>query len=394
MKRKLLPLIIVLFGIGNMMLLIATGPSLEPQPIKSVFPLVRVVEVVPERVQITSKTYGTVKPRTEGELIPEVDGRVTAVSAAMVSGGFFKKGDVLVEIDRLDYEVVLEQAKAGLARATSELVNAEKSYARQLDLASKQSTSESLRDDALNRLSIARASVREAQARLSKSTRDLARTQLTAPYDGRVRTERVDIGQFVKRGTLVATIYATDFAEVRLPIQDEELAFIALSLTSDSDSSMQPERSVVVNLRATFAGENHVWQGQIVRTEGELDPRTGMVHVVARVPEPYDRIDGKPPLSVGLFVDAEILGMSIDNVVVLPRSALRSNNRVFVVDNDNKLEFRTVDILRETEDKIYINGGLVAGERICVSPMDTPVQGMRVTTADGTAELISKAVST
>ncbi len=393
MKGKLLPIIIVLFGIGNMALLVSTGPTLDSRPAKSIFPLVSVVAVVPERVQITSKTHGTVKPRTEGELISEVDGRVTAMSAAMASGGFFKKGDVLVEIDRLDYEVALEQARAGLARAESERVNAGKSYARQLDLARKQSTSESLRDDAMNRVSIAKASVREAKARLSKSTRDLARTQLTAPYDGRVRTERVDIGQFVKRGSQIATIYATDFAEVRLPIQDEELAFISLSLTAEADSSVETDNSVLVNLRATFAGEKHVWQGHIIRTEGELDPRTGMVYVVARVPEPYNHIDGKPPLSVGLFVDAEILGVFVENIVVLPRSALRSNNRVFVVDSDNKLEFRKVDILRETEDEIYVSHGLTAGERICVSPMDTPVQGMTVSTDDRSSRLIPEAVS-
>lgn len=393
MKGKLLPIIIVLFGIGNMILLVATGPTLDPQPPKSIFPLVSVVKVVPERVQITSMTHGKVKPRTESELIPEVDGRVTAMSAAMVSGGFFKQGDVLVEIEQLDYELALEQARAGLARAESELVNAEKSYARQLDLSRKQSTSDSLKDDAMNRLSIARASVREANARLSKSGRDLSRTQLIAPYDGRVRNEQVDVGQFVKRGNQVATIYATDFAEVRLPIQDEELAFISLSLVATTDSSAAADNPIRVNLRAAFAGKNHVWQGQIVRTEGELDPRTGMVHVVARVPEPYSQIDGKPPLSVGLFVDAEILGMWVENVVVLPRLALRSSNRVFVVDSDNKLEFRTVKILRETEDKIYVSDGLVAGERICISPMDTPVKGMTVTTDDRSSPLNSEAVS-
>jgi RND family efflux transporter MFP subunit len=376
-----------------MMLLVATGPKLDPQPPKTIFPLVSVIEVAPERVQITSKTYGTVKPRTEGELISEVDGRVTSVSAAMVSGGFFKAGDVLVEIDRLDYEMALEQAHAGLARAESELENAEKSYARQLDLFRKQLTSDSLKDDAMNRLSIAQASVREAKARLSKSQRDLSRTQLIAPYDGRVRTERVDIGQFVKRGNQVASIYATDFAEVRLPIQDEELAFIPLSLVAATEGSSEADNPVFVNLRATFAGENHVWQGQVVRTEGELDPRTGMVHVVARVPAPYNRTDGKPPLSVGLFVDAEIVGVSVDNIVILPRAALRSNNNVFVVDSDNKLEFRTVEVLRETEDRIYVSHGLTAGERICVSPMDTPVQGMTVTTDGSSSQSVLEAVS-
>ena len=265
MKKIILPLVILGVGVGIAGGLIATGPELVPRPAEVVAPLVNTLIVQPETVQMTTRAHGTVAPRTESELVPEVSGRVFEVSDALVSGGFFKKGDVLVQIETLDYEVALEQAKAGLARAESDVANARKGHERQLDLATKQSTSASQRDDALNRLLVAEAGLREANARLARAERDLARTQLVAPFDRRVRSERVDVGQFVNRGGSIATLYAIDFAEVRLPIHDDELAFLDLSLNRGEKVSVE------VRLAAEFAGARHEWIGEIVRTEGEID---------------------------------------------------------------------------------------------------------------------------
>jgi RND family efflux transporter MFP subunit len=293
----------------------------------------------------------------------------------MVSGGFFKMGDVLLSIDPLDYEVALEQAKATLARAKSDLSNASKTHARQKSLEKKQSISESQMDDALNRLRIAQATLRESQAILARAERDLGRTQLTAPYDGRVRSETIDIGQFVSRGTALASLYATDIAEVRLPIHDEELAFLDLPLLVNGNTL---ERKIPVTLRARFAGAEHQWQAEVVRTEGELDPRTRMITVVAQVVQPYATHNNKPPLSVGLFVKAEIDGIDVDDVVIVPRSALRENSQVLIVDTENKLRFRTVEVLRIAQDSVYIQGGLNTGEKVCVSALNSPLDGMLV----------------
>jgi RND family efflux transporter MFP subunit len=372
-KRFLMPAVIVIAGFGLATVIIATGPELEQKPPPSSAPLVRIWQAAPQTVQMTALTHGTVLPRTESELIPEVSGRVIEMSPSMVSGGFFKKGELLLAIDPLDYEVALEQARAAIASTQSELTNARKAHERQLDLAQKQSASQSQQDDALNRLHVAQASLREARARLSRAERDISRTQISAPYDGRVRSERVDIGQFVTRGTAIASLYATDVAEVRLPIHDEELAYLQLPLAGEANQH-QP----VVMLKARFAGANHTWEGRVVRTEGELDPKTRMINVIAQVQSPYERSGSRPPLAVGLFVNAEIIGKQVDDVFVLPRSALQANKQVYVVGDDGRLQFRDVEIIRIIDEQVYVTAGFEAGETICLSTVDTAIEGMLV----------------
>ncbi len=373
-KQYFLPAFVVIIGVAVAAAIIATGPQLDPQPPAVNAPMVRTSAAVHETVQLTAITHGTVLPRTESELVPEVSGRVIGISPAMVSGGFFRQGDLLLEIDPLDYEVGLEQAKAALASSRSELTNATKAHERQLDLAERQSTSQSQKDDALNRLHFAQASLREARARLSRARRDLERTRITAPYDGRVRSERVDIGQFVNRGAPVASLYATDVAEVRLPLHDEELAYLDLPLAGTPFEDRQA-RAI---LRAQFAGEQHTWEGQIVRTEGELDPQTRMINVIAQVDAPYQQKGNRPPLAVGLFVEAEIVGHQVDNIFVLPRSALQQNEQIYVVGDDNRLQFRDITILRSVAEEIYISDGIRPGELICLSPVNNAIPGMLV----------------
>tara|TARA_R110002072_G_scaffold31735_13_gene97638 strand:- start:3468 stop:4634 length:1167 start_codon:yes stop_codon:yes gene_type:complete len=376
MKQLIIAIIVVVFGVANMVMLIKSGPKLDPHPVVPLAPLVRVVTVNPETIQMTATTHGTVAPRTESELTPEVSGRVLAVSPAMVSGGFFKKDDVLVTVEPLDYELALVQAKASLTRAESELNIARRANSRQIDLSEKNLTSDSQSDDALNRFRVAEANLQESRARLAKAERDLARTQLLAPFDGRVRSKRVDVGQFVNRGNPIATIYATDYVEVRLPIKDEELEFVKMPIAGNSNAS--DKQLAAVKLNASFGGDEYQWLGEVVRTEGEIDPQTRMVNVVARVLSPYETDNEKPPLSIGLFVSAEIQGQAFDNVIVLPRIALRGKSQVYVVDAQNRLQFRDVVVLREVEDQIYIKGGLEAGERVCISPLETALDGMMV----------------
>ncbi len=374
MIKRLLPPIGILFaGFITMGIIIKTGPTLDQKPPVSTAPLVRTWVATSETVQLSVLTYGSVLPRTESELIPEVSGRVIKISPSMVSGGFIQKGAILLEIDPLDYEVALEQARASLASAKSELTNAKKAHERLLDLAKQQSASQSQQDDALNRLRFAQASIREAMARLSRAERDISRTKIKAPYDGRVRSKRVDIGQFVTRGAPIANLYATDFAEVRLPLHDEELAHLDLPLAGQAS----PNQPTAI-LRARFAGADHTWEGKVVRTEGELDPMTRMVNVVAQVEAPYERSGNRPPLAIGLFVEAEIIGNNVDNVYVVPRSALQTNEQIYVLSSENRLQFRDVDILRMVEEDVYITSGFKSGETICLSTVSNAVEGMLV----------------
>lgn len=383
MKRLVLPLAIVFGGIGLAAVLLSTGPSLTPKPVDTLVPVVRVQTVTLHDMELSSLTHGTVAPRTESELVAEVAGRVISVNPNLVSGGFFNAGEELLQIDPLDYELALEQANAGMAQAESDLANAQRAAKRLDSLSERQLTSAAQQDDAMNRVRIAEATLRSANALFARAERDLARTRVLAPYEGRVRSERVDIGQFLSRGNTIAVIYATDYAEVRLPINDEELAFLDLPLgpvTEDALTIPLPR----VTITARFAGAEHQWLAQVVRTEGELDPKTRMINVVARVDSPYASSTGRAPLAVGLFVDAEIHGRMAPAVVVLPRSAVRQGNQVLVVDSDNRLHFRPVTVMRTVAEQVYINAGLASGELVCISPIENALEGMTVRVANAT----------
>ena len=382
LKRYLGPVVVVAVGVVLAIGIVATGPEVAVQPAADRVPIVQILTARAQTVRMTVAAHGAVVPKTESNLVAEVSGRVVAVAPAMVSGGFFEKGDVLVEIERVDYEVALEQARANLASAQSELDNAGKAYERRRELTASDSISQSQHDDALNRLTVARASLRAAAAQESRAERDLERTRLVAPYDGRVRSERVDPGQFVNRGEAVAALYSIDFAEVRLPVRDEDLAFLPLSIGRMSESAA----TTPVILRASFGGKDRVWHAEVVRTEGELDPQTRMVHLIAQIEAPYDQPGDSPPLTVGLFVEGEIVGTEFEGIVAVPRSAVMEGDRVRIVTPDNRLAFRRVDVLRRTGDTIYVSAGIGDGELICLSELPSATEGQRVQPASAVGE--------
>ena len=298
------------------------------------------------------------------------------MSPSLVSGGFFKKDDLLFSIEPLDYEVALEQSSANLKSAESELENAQRNHERQINLAKKQSISESRKEEAINRLRFAESAHREASARVSLAEKNLERTKIRAPYDGRVRNEKIDLGQFVNRGQSIASIYAIDSAEIRLPVHDKELAFLDLSLFETAKS-----KDDAVILKATFAGEQHTWSARIARTEGELDSRTRMINVIAEIDSPYSSKDSRPPLTIGLFVEAEILGRFIEDAVVIPQSAIQGRNLVYIVNEKNRLEFKRVEILRMINDQAVITDGLKTGDTVCISELRNAEPGMEVRTS-------------
>ena len=376
--KLLLPIGILGLGLLGMGVLLSTGPRAEQRPTEAPAPLVRVIDVALEDVQLEVATQGTVAPRTESDLVPEVSGPVVWVSPSLVSGGFFDEGDPLLRIDPSDYEVALERARANVARARSEHGRAKKELERSRGLAERNFASDAQLDNADNAERVTAAVLREARAALVQAERNLERTKICAPFTGRVREERVDVGQFVNRGAPIAKVYAVDYAEVRLPIADEELAYLDLPLFQRD--GVETEEGPEVRLHARFAGAERTWTGRVVRTEGEIDPRSRMVHVVARIQDPYgsDGARARAPLAVGLFVEAEILGNLVEGVAVLPRAALRGDDQVWIVDAESRLRFRTIEPLRSTRSEVVIRSGLSSGERVCVSPLETVVDGMRV----------------
>lgn len=378
MIRKLVvPGLIVVAALFGALTLLATSPRLEPSIPEPVPTTVRVLAVIPQSVQLTVHSQGTVAPNTETELIPEVSGRVHWISPSLVNGGGFEAGDELLRLEDQDYRTALERAEAALQRAAAEQEHARFELTRMESLEARQLASRSTLETALRAHRIAEATLQDAQAAMDQARRDLERTVIRAPFTGLVRRRSVDIGQFVSRGNPIATLYASADAEVRLPIADRQLAFLNLPLGARGE--LPPDQQPAVTLWADYGGQRLEWHGRIVRTEAQIDTSSRMLYVVARV----DNDGAATPMSVGLFVNAEIEGLLAEDVVVLPRSALREDNRVLVVDAEDRLRYRQIDPLRLYQDEVLVRGGLAPGERVCISPLQTAVDGMTVRPVSG-----------
>jgi RND family efflux transporter MFP subunit len=375
--RFILPILVVALGIAGSALLVKHGPRTEPEAIPFVPPLVETATAAFQDYQFKIHAHGSVSARTEIDLVPEVSGKVARVSDSLTAGGFFEKGDELVTIESRDFELGMIGAKSQLAQASAALAREEAEASVALKEWKQLGAGEA--SPLLKRepqLAQAHAAVRAAEAALEQSERDLARCVLRAPFAGRVELRSVAAGQFVNRGAPVARLYAVDFAEVRLPLPAEELAFLDLPLEFRGESKRASEPTVT--LRAKFAGKQHEWQGRIVRTEGRIDTRNRMIYAVVQIDDPYGRsgASDRPPLAVGLFVECEIEGKTVKNSVVLPRRALRNKDELWVIDNEKRLNIRRVEVLRAGRDEVIVGSGLDAGDLVCVSSLDAVVNGM------------------
>jgi len=381
--KILLPIVFVVAGIGAAGVLIKGKRSAGTRPPGSGAPLIRVIEVEMRDHQFLVHSQGTVMPRTEITLVAEAGGRIIEVSPSFVVGGFFSKGDLLARVEPVDYEAALATAQAGLRQAELSLemekATAEVSRKEWEDLGLEETNPLALRELQVQE---AESRVRAAQAGVDRAHKNLDRTRIAAPFDGRLREKFADLGQFLAPGTPVARVYAVDYVEVRLPVPGEDAAFADFPLAGNPDAKPNTK----VELAAQFAGRTHTWTGEIVRTEGTIDPLSRMMYVVARVSRPYEVEPGGTPLAVGMFAQAVIQGHRLENVVLLPRGAVRGRNQVVIVDSENRLRQRNVNVLRFEKDEVVIGSGLEPGERVLVSPLDTIIEGMLVRTSSASPQ--------
>jgi RND family efflux transporter MFP subunit len=381
--KLVLPISVLGVAVAVTAAMISARPSAESERPPSPVPLVEVVRAQPRTVSLRVDAQGSVEPGTESELVAEVPGRIVWTSPQLASGGFFAGGDQLVRIDARDCQVALDGAEAALARARSSLVHTTAILERQRSMHEKGISSQARLDDALHARDNAAAGVREAEVAVRRARLDLERTRIRAPFAGRVREKRVDVGQFVNRGSPIARVYSVDYAEVRLPIRDADLAYLELPADFPAQNPAAGAAAAAgapVLLSAQVAGERRTWKGRIVRTEGARDARTRMLNVVARVEDPYARsgASDQEPLPIGIFVDASIEGRRVEGVYELPRSALRRSDEVLVVDDENRLRVRRVDVLRADREHAWVRSGLEPGEAVVVSPIDFATEGMQV----------------
>jgi membrane fusion protein, multidrug efflux system len=381
--RVLLPLAVLLVAGLLTLLMIKSRPAVQPVAREVFLPLVRAVEVAASDHSFQVHAQGTVAPRTEINLVAEVPGRVIRIGDMFADGGFFEAGEILVELDRRDFELAVTRARANLAEAEVRLQReeAEAGLARQeWDAYGEGEPGALLLREP--QLAEAQAVVASARANLETAELDLERCWIRAPFAGRVRTKRADTGQYLARGEVVARVYAIDYVEVRLPLSLDDLGYLELPVQYRGETTGR--EGPRVRLRAHVGGEQHEWEGRIVRTVGEIDTRTRMLTAVARVDDPYARSQdwSRPPLAIGLFVDAEIDGRAVGNAHIAPRAALRLDQRLMVVDRENRLRFRPVHILRLEGEHVVFGEGLEVGDRICVSPLEIAVDGMKVRVAE------------
>lgn len=383
--KVILPIVVLGTCILAAYILVALKPAPETKPPEPVISAVKVVMAQPSDIPLQVSSQGTVQARTETSLTAEVAGRVLSISPNFRPGGFVEKGEVLVTIDPADYEANLAEALASLEQAELSLAQ-EKALADQAKIDWEELGRGEPTELALNlpQVDFAEAGILSAQAAVDRARRDLERTQIRAPYPGRVLEQMIDVGGYVtgSPGSVVGRIYGTDVAEVRLPVTDEEMAYLDLPFAfRNGDESTGPH----VVLHADFGGETHEWAGSIIRSEASVDPRSRLLFVVASVDDPYVRhpeFPSRPPLKVGMFVQASIEGKQIEDAYQIPRIALIDNETLLIANGDDKLERRQVKVASSDEQHAVITGGLEPGDRIIVTPLQYVVNGMPLKVAD------------
>lgn len=380
--KFMLPLILIVVSILLVVVLIAIQGSQradrKEDTQKAV--LVDTIEAKVISLNFTVESQGTVRPRTETTLVSEVSGKIVSVSPGFVAGGFFRQGDVLLQIDPSDYQAGLKRAEANLASMKARL--ADESARSEQALKDWQNMGKTGQpSDLVQRkpqLADAKANVSAAEADVQKARRDLERTQITVPYDGLVRQKGVDIGQYVTPGTRLGVTFAIDTAEVRLPLTHKDLNYLDLPSETEAQAEIKPFPPVT--LSAEHAGKTHRWQARIIRTEGVVDEISRVIYAVAQVVDPYGVLgqSHQEELKIGTFVNAEIEGLPAENVVVLPRYVLRPDNTVPVANADNELEILAVEVLRAEPKKVYLSKGIAGGTRVVTTTLDAPVPGTRL----------------
>jgi RND family efflux transporter MFP subunit len=356
-------------------------PKKTPPPVLA--PLVNAISVKLESTQISVSGLGTVKPKTEVKIVPQVAGVIVKCHRDFANGGFFKANEPLVTIDQRDYQFAVESAEATVAREQVKLEQerAEAKVAQsewdQLHPGTKPDSPLVLRKP---QIAQAQAELHAAQATLDMANLNLKRTVLSVPFDGRITEESIDIGQYLTIGQPIATVYSTEVVEIVVPLPDRDLAWFDVpDRPNHIDPNNYEANLPIANVKADFAGAVWNWQGRVVRTHGRIDPLTREVYVVVEVKDPFETAGGQPPLTPGMFVRIEIKGKKLASVVRLPRHTVHNGNQVWIAKN-NTLNIREVTIDRTDSEYAYITSGIAGGELIVTSPIDAVTEGMAIRT--------------
>lgn len=386
-------IIVVSVALAAFLISLAPEPTRTEQPPQ--VPFVQTSLVTAGTGPIPVFGSGTVRPSAEIDIVPQVGGKVVWVDSGFQSGGRIAAGQTIFRLEEVDYQYRVQEAEANLAASRVALLKEQEqaSIARaQYELYSGQREGEAapsaanplaLREPQLN---AARAAVNREEARLANAKLALSRTKVTAPFDGFVQEESVDVGQIVAAGQPVARIFAADAVEVVVPLPDSDAALIPglWSLAAGDEN-----RAVAVRVVARYGDGTYAWAGYVDRGEAYLDKQTRTIDVIVRVPDPIHSgsptdgtvpLNGSPPLLVGEFVEVEIAGLELEGYYQIPRASLRSGDEVWVVNGSGVVSIVPVQVLQRTNDEVYVTGPLESGQAVITGGIQFVTAGMRVLT--------------
>ena len=377
-KRALLPLLVVVIALGLTFVMIKSRKAPKSQETPYLGPTVDVAELVKTSRQVIVSGTGTVQPRYEVSITPQVKGRISEISPQMVAGGVLRKGELLFAMEEVDYLLAIELARASLAQTELELLRNE----NLAEVARNEWQSlKSAGDAAPNPLVVyepqlksARSQRDAALANVRQAEINLQRTRIFAPFNCYVRSEQVEIGQFINAGSPVAELVGTDQAEVVVPLPLDELAWLQVPRNGST------QKGSLAQVELQSGDQVYRWQGVITRALGEIDPRNRMARVVVTVDDPHSTgMSGRSLLNEllpGMFVEVRLQGKELIDVIAVPRGALHDNDTVWIADQENQLHMRNVEILRRERDEILVREGLQAGERIVLTGISGAAEGM------------------
>jgi len=351
--RKLRIVISIILGALIVILLLnAFKPEAQKREIPETVVRVDVTQVFPASYPIVVNANGTIEAETRGNLVAQIRGEIVAMSDNFKTGGTFKKGDVLIQIDPRDYEAARSQSLAALSQAEA-AYRQEQANAKQAEQDWGRLGNTSAAPDLVLRkpqLAAAKAQRDSALAAHQTAELNLSRTTLTAPYNGRIIRRDAVLGQYVSIGTPIAEVFATDGVEVRLPISQEEFSQLGLdSLANGTDAA----NSFDVEISSANSHNQHFWKAKITRTDSTFDINTRQIDVIADVEDPFGRQGGQPPLKIGQFVSARITGRTIDNVYVIPNKSIREGSYLYTV-RDQRLAKQRVNILWQDDQNALV----------------------------------------
>ena len=393
--KRLIAFVLPVFVIALAVTAFAVMAAMKPKPeekedVVKALPVIT-AKAVAEDIMLKVTAQGEVQPRQQINIVPQVGGKISYMSPKFIEGGQFDKGDLLIRIESAEYDLRVTQAQANVAQAET-VVTREKSES-EIALRDWEELGRPGRPSALTlrqpQMAEAAARLEAARAQLEEAQLQQRRTAIYAPFSGRVTERFVDQGEFVNVGTKLGQVYSTAVMDVKLPLTNEDLARADLKL---GFIASKDNPGIPVKLTANVAGDYASWTGHIVRTDSRFDPETRVLFAYAEVRDPFGEgaSDGIP-LAPGIFVTAEIDGEAIEDSVIIPRSALRGKDQVFVAQTDGTLTIKTVQVASSDRNKAVITGGLYAGTSVITSPIRGAAEGMKIEQVERSASAEAEA---